>query len=61
MEQRSRWKIYLQARCIIRPTDIDRFGERDMTKWSTLYGLEGQSEDGFDLNHASWLLKSSFK
>ena len=47
-------KIYLQARCIIRPTDIDRFGERDMTKWSTLYGLEGQSEDGFDLNHASW-------
>ena len=37
-----------------RPTDIDRFGDRDMTKWSTLYGLEGQSEDGFDLNHASW-------
>ena len=47
-------KIYLQGRCLTRPTDIDRFGDRDMTKWSTLYGLEGQSEDGFDLNHASW-------
>ena len=51
-------KIYLQGRCITRPTDIDRFGERDMTKWSTLYGLEGQSEDGFDLNHASWPVAS---
>ena len=47
-------KIYLQARCVIRPTDIDRFGGRDMSKWTTLYGLEGQDESGFDLNHASW-------
>tara|TARA_B100001093_G_scaffold261990_1_gene250397 strand:- start:7878 stop:13442 length:5565 start_codon:yes stop_codon:yes gene_type:complete len=51
-------KIYLQARCLTRPTDNDRFGERDMTQWSTLYGLEGQSETDFDLNHASWPVAS---
>ena len=25
-----------------------------MSKWTTLYGLEGQSETDYDLNHASW-------
>ena len=52
-------KVYLQARCIKRPTDGDRFDERDFTQWSTVYALEGDSELNFDLNHASWPSRGS--
>ena len=45
---------YLQARYLKAPTNSETFGERDMSEWSTLYGLEGVPESSYTLGHQAW-------
>ena len=45
---------YLQVRNLKTPTNEDQFGTRDMSEWSTVYGLIGENESSYFLGHPYW-------